>query len=61
MTRPRGLQVPIDWEEVSVTPVLKGGKTVIPDSAITSVKKNTVALKGASSLEVLQARCFNAL
>jgi len=39
-------QVPIEWEEVSVTPVLKGGKTVIPDSAITSVKKNTVALKG---------------
>ncbi|EIW82127.1 hypothetical protein CONPUDRAFT_164768 [Coniophora puteana RWD-64-598 SS2] len=38
--------VPIDWEEVSVTPVLKGGKTVIPESAITSVRKNTVALKG---------------
>ncbi|KAH8113283.1 hypothetical protein DFH11DRAFT_1601154 [Phellopilus nigrolimitatus] len=38
--------VPIQWEEVSVTPVLKGGKTVIPESAITSVKKNTVALKG---------------
>ncbi|KAF9247095.1 hypothetical protein BU15DRAFT_69935 [Melanogaster broomeanus] len=34
------------WEEVSVTPVLKGGKTVIPDTAINSVKKNTVALKG---------------
>lgn len=39
-------QVPIQWEEVSVTPVLKGGKTVIPEAAITSVKKNTVALKG---------------
>lgn len=39
-------QVPVQWEEVSVTPVLKGGKTVIPDSAIQSVKKNTVALKG---------------
>jgi isocitrate dehydrogenase (NAD+) len=38
--------VPIEWEEVSVTPVLKGGKTVIPDSAINSVRKNTVALKG---------------
>ncbi|TDL29593.1 hypothetical protein BD410DRAFT_758554 [Rickenella mellea] len=38
--------VPIRWEEVSVTPVLKGGKTVIPDAAIHSVKKNTVALKG---------------
>lgn len=40
-------QVPIEWEEVSVTPVLKAGKTVIPDAAINSVKKNTVALKGA--------------
>jgi len=39
-------RVPIDWEEVSVTPVLKGGRTVIPDAAITSVKRNTVALKG---------------
>ncbi|KIK79732.1 hypothetical protein PAXRUDRAFT_833948 [Paxillus rubicundulus Ve08.2h10] len=38
--------VPIQWEEVSVTPVFKGGKTVIPDVAINSVKKNTVALKG---------------
>jgi hypothetical protein len=38
--------VPIQWEEVSVTPILKGGKTVIPDNAIQSVKKNTVALKG---------------
>ena len=39
-------KVPIQWEEVSVTPILKGGKTVIPDNAIQSVKKNTVALKG---------------
>lgn len=39
-------QVPIEWEEVSVAPILKGGKTVIPDVAISSVKKNTVALKG---------------
>lgn len=38
----------MQWEEVSVTPVLRGGKTVIPESAITSVKKNTVALKGKS-------------
>ncbi|KAG1752726.1 uncharacterized protein EDB91DRAFT_532697 [Suillus paluster] len=38
--------VPIQWEEVSVTPVVKGGKTVIPDVAINSIKKNTVALKG---------------
>jgi isocitrate dehydrogenase (NAD+) len=32
-----------------VTPVLKGGKTVIPDQAIQSVRKNTVALKGGTS------------
>ncbi|KAJ8481757.1 hypothetical protein ONZ51_g5772 [Trametes cubensis] len=38
--------VPIEWEEVSVAPILKGGKTVIPDAAINSVRKNTVALKG---------------
>jgi hypothetical protein len=42
-------QVPIQWEEVSVTPILKGGKTVIPDLAIQSVRKNTVALKGGCS------------
>lgn len=40
------MKVPIQWEEVSVTPVLKGGKTVIPEVAIQSVKRNTVALKG---------------
>ena len=37
---------PIAWEEVDVTPILKDGKTVIPDEAIRSIKKNTVALKG---------------
>ncbi|KZS97961.1 hypothetical protein SISNIDRAFT_449574 [Sistotremastrum niveocremeum HHB9708] len=39
-------RVPIDWEEVSVAPILKGGKTAIPESSIASIKKNTVALKG---------------
>jgi isocitrate dehydrogenase (NAD+) len=39
-------QVPIAWEEVSVTPILKDGKTAIPDDAIASVRRNTVALKG---------------
>ena len=39
-------QVPIQWEEVDVTPILKNGKTAIPDAAIQSVRKNTVALKG---------------
>lgn len=39
-------KVPIEWEEVDVTPVVKDGKTAIPDEAIQSVRKNTVALKG---------------
>ncbi|KAF9437029.1 NAD-dependent isocitrate dehydrogenase [Entomortierella beljakovae] len=38
--------VPIEWEPVSVTPVVKNGKVAIPDDALHSVKKNTVALKG---------------
>ena len=40
------LQAPIEWDPVDVTPQLKGGKTVIPDKAIDSVRKNFVALKG---------------
>ncbi|KAI6119294.1 hypothetical protein EDD16DRAFT_1790905 [Pisolithus croceorrhizus] len=57
-------EVPIEWEEVSVTPVLKGGKTVIPDAAINSIKKNTVALKeqvgkGHVSLNLTLRRTFN--
>ncbi len=39
-------QAPIEWEPVDVTPILKDGKTVIPDKAIDSVRKNYVALKG---------------
>ena len=39
-------KAPIEWEPVDVTPQLKDGRTVIPDSAIDSVKRNLVALKG---------------
>ncbi|KAG9049508.1 NAD-dependent isocitrate dehydrogenase [Tulasnella sp. UAMH 9824] len=39
-------EVPIAWEEVSVAPILKDGKTAIPDDAIKSIRTNTVALKG---------------
>ena len=39
-------QAPIEWEPVDVTPQIKDGKTVIPDKAIESVRKNLVALKG---------------
>ncbi|KAF8249906.1 isocitrate dehydrogenase [Wilcoxina mikolae CBS 423.85] len=39
-------KAPIEWESVDVTPILKDGKTAIPDEAIASVKKNYVALKG---------------
>ena len=42
----RAAKVPIEWEAVDVTPQLKDGRTVIPDSAIDSVKRNLVALKG---------------
>ncbi|KAF9348038.1 NAD-dependent isocitrate dehydrogenase [Mortierella sp. NVP85] len=42
----KAANVPIEWEPVSVTPVLKNGKVAIPDEALHSVKKNTVALKG---------------
>lgn len=43
------LKAPIEWEEVDVTPTLVNGKTAIPETAIQSVKKNTVALKGRST------------
>lgn len=39
-------KIPIEWEECDVTPILKDGKTAIPDAAIESIRKNTVALKG---------------
>ncbi|KAJ3410658.1 NAD-dependent isocitrate dehydrogenase [Chytridiales sp. JEL 0842] len=39
-------KVPIVWEEVNVTPVLKNGKTAIPDEALHSINRNKVALKG---------------
>ncbi|KAI8927853.1 hypothetical protein BC831DRAFT_450726 [Entophlyctis helioformis] len=38
--------VPIAWEEVNVTPIIKDGKTAIPDAALHSVNRNKVALKG---------------
>ena len=42
----KGIQAPVKWEPVDVTPILKDGKTAIPDAAIDSVKRNYVALKG---------------
>jgi isocitrate dehydrogenase (NAD+) len=39
-------KTPIAWEPVDVTPILKDGKTAIPDAAITNIEKNKVALKG---------------
>lgn len=40
--------VPITWEEVDVTPVMRDGKTMIPPEAIASVTKNKLALKGTN-------------
>ena len=39
-------KVPVVWEEVQVYPILKDGKTTIPDDALKSINKNQVALKG---------------
>ncbi|TPX58044.1 isocitrate dehydrogenase (NAD+) [Spizellomyces sp. 'palustris'] len=38
--------VPVVWESVDVYPILKDGRTTIPDDALTSINKNKVALKG---------------
>lgn len=47
-------QAPIKWEPVDVTPRLnEDGKTVIPDEAIASVKKNYVALKGPLAVTLI--------
>jgi isocitrate dehydrogenase (NAD+) len=39
-------QTPIVWEPINVDPILKDGKTAIPDAAIESIRKNKIALKG---------------
>lgn len=39
-------KTPISWEPIDVGPILKDGKTAIPDDAIESINKNKVALKG---------------
>ena len=39
-------KVPIVWEEVNVYPILKDGKTTIPEDALHSINRNKVALKG---------------
>lgn len=39
-------QTPVTWEPIDVTPILKDGRTAIPDAAIASIKKNKIALKG---------------
>ncbi|KAK4103571.1 hypothetical protein N658DRAFT_421166 [Parathielavia hyrcaniae] len=39
-------KTPIAWEPINVDPILKNGKTAIPDAAIESIRKNKIALKG---------------
>ncbi|KAK4042845.1 hypothetical protein C8A01DRAFT_33095 [Parachaetomium inaequale] len=39
-------KTPINWEPINVDPILKDGKTAIPDAAIESIRKNKIALKG---------------
>lgn len=40
------LQAPIDWEEVTVTPVLINGRSTIPEKARKSIHTNKISLKG---------------
>ena len=39
-------EVPIEWEETDVTPIIRDNQTAIPDDAYDSINKNKVALKG---------------
>jgi isocitrate dehydrogenase (NAD+) len=39
-------RVPVKWEPVDVTPVLKNGKITIPELAVERITRNCVALKG---------------
>ncbi|KAK4109883.1 hypothetical protein N656DRAFT_714960 [Canariomyces notabilis] len=39
-------KTPIVWEPINVDPIIKDGKTAIPDAAIESIRKNKIALKG---------------
>jgi isocitrate/isopropylmalate dehydrogenase len=40
-------KVPIVWEEVDVTPSIVDGVSTIPKDSLDSIRRNTVALKGA--------------
>ncbi|OLY82050.1 Isocitrate dehydrogenase [NAD] subunit 2, mitochondrial [Smittium mucronatum] len=61
-------KVPIEWENVEVTPVMKDGVTSIPKPAVDSIMKTKIALKGPLmtpigkgfvSLNLLLRRTFN--
>ncbi|KEZ41048.1 Isocitrate dehydrogenase (NAD(+)) [Scedosporium apiospermum] len=39
-------KTPIQWEPIEVTPIIKDGRSAIPDAAIESIERNKVALKG---------------
>ncbi|KAI9897023.1 hypothetical protein N3K66_008045 [Trichothecium roseum] len=39
-------KAPVAWEPCDVTPILKDGRTAIPDLAIENIQKNKIALKG---------------
>lgn len=41
-----------------MTPILKDGKTAIPDDAIKSVQKNFVALKGPLAVSLSRFSCW---
>jgi isocitrate/isopropylmalate dehydrogenase len=52
-------KAPIKWEPVDVTPILKNGKTAIPDEAIASIEKTFVALKGPLAVSSLNPRYWD--
>ncbi|KAL7965850.1 hypothetical protein HDV63DRAFT_413626 [Trichoderma sp. SZMC 28014] len=39
-------KTPIAWEPIDVNPIIKDGRTAIPDAAIENINKNKIALKG---------------
>ena len=46
--------MPIEWEEVSVAPViLPDGRTTVPVQTINSMKANKIGLKGGLNSEML--------
>ncbi len=55
------MQAPVTWEPINVDPILKDGKTAIPDEAIESIKRNKIALKGPLAVGTASIQCRNSM